>query len=259
MKVKIIGRDGSNCDIIVEDPHISRVHVQIMKDDNGKVSILDLDSSTGTYVNGRKISGEREVEEGDIIKIGNTVLKWKDYFKTKKKITQEENDEINKEKTQEKNIIEKVEIKAEETIIEKIYYASFFQRFAALLIDFVILTLVIYTVYYISIEYLLYNKSYVFNISYLIIFNNAIILSYFVGFEISRHKATPGKLILKIYVEGIKGEKASTKKIVGRYIAKYLSTLLLFIGWLMPLWTDKRQALHDILSDCRIVKINKHK
>ncbi len=255
MEVKIIGRDGSNCDIIVQDPHISRVHLQIMKDDNGNVSILDLESSTGTYVNGRKIIGERKVEQGDIIKIGNTVLKWKDYFKTKKKITQEENIEIKLKK----DVLEKKEIKVKEEIIKEIYYASFFERFAALLIDFVILTLVIYTIYYVSIEYLLYNKSYFFNIAYLLIFNNLILFSYFVGFEISKYKATPGKLILKIYVEGIKGEKASIKKIIGRYIAKFLSTLLLFIGWLMPLWTDKKQALHDILSDCRIVKINKHK
>lgn len=81
MTIKIIGREKKDCDIVINDPHVSRIHLQIIKHNEQILSILDLESSTGTFVNGKKITGELFIEQNDIIKIGNTVLKWKEFFK----------------------------------------------------------------------------------------------------------------------------------------------------------------------------------
>ncbi len=79
MKVLLIGR-GQNNDIVVTDPYVSRQHAQLVIHDDGRVSIVDLNSKTGTFVNGAPIQGEYFLAENDTIKIGNTVLPWKEYL-----------------------------------------------------------------------------------------------------------------------------------------------------------------------------------
>lgn len=69
-----IGRDPKS-DIVIEDEHVSAVHASIrVKED--KVILTDLDSSNGTYVNGHEIS-RTELKDNDLIKVGDTVLKFK--------------------------------------------------------------------------------------------------------------------------------------------------------------------------------------
>ena len=41
---------------------------------------------------------------------------------------------------------------------------------------------------------------------------------------------------------------------VGRYFARFLSMLVLYIGYLMQPFTQKKQALHDILAGTLVVK-----
>lgn len=80
MEVKIIGRDVTKCQIVINDSLVSRVHLQIMKDAKGRIFVLDIDSTGGTFVNGIKTVGEKQIFPGDIIKIGNTQLDWQNYF-----------------------------------------------------------------------------------------------------------------------------------------------------------------------------------
>lgn len=77
-----IGR-GDNNDFVIPDNRVSRAHVQIIKDDNGNFRIVDVGSKNGTYVNGRKIAGETILNPIDVVRIGNTTLRWKDYFTSK--------------------------------------------------------------------------------------------------------------------------------------------------------------------------------
>lgn len=80
MKVITIGRSKEN-DIAVNDPMVSRTHLQIVQDDSGVCSVVDLNSSNGTYVNGQRISGEVKLQPKDEICIGNTILPWQEYIK----------------------------------------------------------------------------------------------------------------------------------------------------------------------------------
>lgn len=80
MKVVTIGRSSRNNDIIVNDGLVSRNHLQIVMDDNGNYTVVDLGSTNGTYVNGQRIYGETVLQPGDEVRIGNTILPWQGYF-----------------------------------------------------------------------------------------------------------------------------------------------------------------------------------
>lgn len=79
MKVITIGRGRQN-DVVVSDLSVSGQHVQIVQHDNGHFSIVDMNSTNGTYLNGRPIHGEAQLNPGDKVQIGNTLLQWEQYF-----------------------------------------------------------------------------------------------------------------------------------------------------------------------------------
>ena len=79
MKVITIGRSQDN-DIVVNDVKVSRNHLQIVQDDNGNCSVVDLSSSNGTFVNGQRITGRIRLHPNDIVQIGNTKLPWQSYL-----------------------------------------------------------------------------------------------------------------------------------------------------------------------------------
>lgn len=68
-----IGRDDSR-DVILSDEHVSRKHATIANED-GKW-ILQNESNQGTSVNGAKVES-RELQDGDSIRLGTTVLRFK--------------------------------------------------------------------------------------------------------------------------------------------------------------------------------------
>lgn len=80
MKVIAIGRSSEN-DIVINDAKVSRVHLQLVQNDNGVCTVVDLNSANGTFVNGRKISGEVRLQAQDEIRIGDTKLAWREYMK----------------------------------------------------------------------------------------------------------------------------------------------------------------------------------
>jgi hypothetical protein len=69
-----IGRQ-SDCDVVVNDPGASRRHAEIRAED-GHYVLADLGSTNGTKVNEATV-GERELNPGDRITIGHTVLEFR--------------------------------------------------------------------------------------------------------------------------------------------------------------------------------------
>jgi hypothetical protein len=63
-----IGREASVCDIVLENPRISRLHAEVVFE-AGRVVLIDRASSNGTWVNDKKID-RRFLEDGDIIYFG---------------------------------------------------------------------------------------------------------------------------------------------------------------------------------------------
>lgn len=80
MKVITIGRSSEN-NIVINDAKVSRTHLQLVQNDNGVCSVVDLNSANGTFVNGQKITGEVRLQPHDVIRIGNTTLPWQEYIK----------------------------------------------------------------------------------------------------------------------------------------------------------------------------------
>ncbi|MCF8242877.1 MAG: RDD family protein [Melioribacteraceae bacterium] len=76
---------------------------------------------------------------------------------------------------------------------------------------------------------------------------------YYALMESSTKQATLGKMALGIKVTDTLGNRISFGKATGRYFGKILSGLILNIGYIMAAFTEKKQALHDILANCLVI------
>jgi|SRR5665213_87871 len=77
---------------------------------------------------------------------------------------------------------------------------------------------------------------------------------YFALFESSAMRATPGKAACGLIVVGLDGGQISFGRATGRYFAKIISALILMIGFMMAGWTRRKQALHDIIADTLVLR-----
>jgi pSer/pThr/pTyr-binding forkhead associated (FHA) protein len=68
----IIGR-GDTCHVVLKDTYVSQAHARIFSR-NDAVMLEDLGSTNGTYLNRRKVTAPVELQRGDKVKIGKTVL-----------------------------------------------------------------------------------------------------------------------------------------------------------------------------------------
>ncbi len=69
-----IGR-SSRCDIRVDHESVSRRHAMLRRE-GLSVFLRDLKSTNGTLVNDQRVGAERELANGDLIKIGRTIFKF---------------------------------------------------------------------------------------------------------------------------------------------------------------------------------------
>ena len=69
----LLGR-SRECDIRLSDPNVSRRHAEVRRE-NGSYWVIDLDSTNGTEVNGRRLRRAR-LSTGDVIRIGETDLRF---------------------------------------------------------------------------------------------------------------------------------------------------------------------------------------
>jgi two-component system cell cycle response regulator len=70
----IVGRNP-DCTIPLEFKGISRQHFKVVVA-GSKSKVVDLGSSNGTFVNNQKLSGDKILVKGDMVKIGNIALKY---------------------------------------------------------------------------------------------------------------------------------------------------------------------------------------
>ena len=77
---------------------------------------------------------------------------------------------------------------------------------------------------------------------------------YFAFFESSERGATVGKMAMGLRVVTSDGQRLSFMHATGRYFAKLLSALILFIGFIMIAFTDKKRGLHDMIAGTLVIK-----
>ena len=66
--------------------------------------------------------------------------------------------------------------------------------------------------------------------------------------ESSSYQATLGKMIFGMKVTDLSGNRISFERATGRHFAKWLSGMILCIGFIMVGLTERKQGLHDLLA-----------
>ena len=76
---------------------------------------------------------------------------------------------------------------------------------------------------------------------------------YYALMESSGKQATLGKLALGIVVTDLSGNRITFGRATGRYFGKIISGMIMCIGYIMAGFTERKQALHDIMASCLVV------
>ena len=134
-------------------------------------------------------------------------------------------------------------------------FAGFWKRAGAVIIDGIILSLIsaiptslILFIIAASNPYI--NGDELFDIFDIIfqIFSLIFGWLYSAFFHSSIYQATPGKLALGIVVTDLDGNRISFGRATGRYFASIISGCICYVGYMMAGWTEKKQALHDMIA-----------
>ncbi|MEW6468363.1 MAG: RDD family protein [Bacteroidota bacterium] len=75
---------------------------------------------------------------------------------------------------------------------------------------------------------------------------------YFALMESSAKMGTLGKMALGLRVTDMEGNRISFLRATGRHFAKIVSGMTLLIGYIMAGFTEKKQALHDVMAGCLV-------
>jgi uncharacterized RDD family membrane protein YckC len=72
--------------------------------------------------------------------------------------------------------------------------------------------------------------------------------------ERSARQASLGKLVFDLKVTDLDGERIGVLRALGRNVAQALSASIMFIGFVMPAFTRRRQALHDLCAGTLVTR-----
>lgn len=76
------------------------------------------------------------------------------------------------------------------------------------------------------------------------------------GYCLAKFGGTPGKRICKLRVVTGDGQPVSFGRGLCRYLAKFVSKVLLLLGYLFIVFDDQKRGLHDMICDTRVIHDN---
>ncbi len=154
-------------------------------------------------------------------------------------------------------------------------YAGFWLRFVAYLLDAIILNIVLWVIVLPMLAVLGFSTFSFSQFSdfgsmdeasqagmmtmmataYIGLITSGIVLNwlYYSLMESSTKQATLGKMALNIKVTDMQGNRITFLNATGRYFGKIISSLIMGIGYIMAGFTEKKQALHDIMAGTLVV------
>jgi uncharacterized RDD family membrane protein YckC len=142
------------------------------------------------------------------------------------------------------DIVEKKDNKNND-YIKKEKYAGFWIRFLSYIIDYIVLIIPsIIMKYIIDKRYIIIN----------ILVGFILMWLYYALMESSKYQGTLGKMILNLKITDLNYNKISFEKATLRFLGKFLSIITFGIGFLMIGFTEKKQGLHDKISNCIVIK-----
>jgi len=142
------------------------------------------------------------------------------------------------------------------------YYGGFWKRFGAYLIDEtilgfvgVILLLVVAGTVGIPMGLTGYHDDVIgpFIVIYFILIDTALNWLYYTIMESSARQATPGKMALGIVVTDMEGRRVSFGRANARFWSKILSGLFFSVGYIIAGFTERKQALHDLIAATLVI------
>ncbi|PLR81410.1 hypothetical protein CVD25_20410 [Bacillus canaveralius] len=163
------------------------------------------------------------------------------------------------------------------TFQEKKQYGGFWIRFAASLIDSIVVGIPM-AILIIIIGFMLFNSTGAIDAmmtdsaymeqeltdeeaiallgTYLVSVVVSLIVStlYFAGLHASKWQATVGKKLLGLKVTDLNGNRISFWRSLGRYLAMMFLSSILLIGYIIAAFTEKKQSLHDLIAGTVVLK-----
>lgn len=138
--------------------------------------------------------------------------------------------------------------------LNKSPFGGLWSRLAGFMIDTILLITGATFFYYLLTDNSKFDRLDVFIQLFILILPIIICWLYFTLFESSRIQATLGKLAMGLAVIDYNGQRISFGKANGRFFAKVLSAIIVFGGFLMIAFNNKKQGLHDIIASTLVVK-----
>jgi len=135
-------------------------------------------------------------------------------------------------------------------------FGGFWIRFAAVLIDGVILAMISYAITLpvtFTILRLTDNPMAVVGVSLILNLLQIGLAAAYTGYFLSTKGATPGKMILGLQVIRSDGSGLTFTRGACRYLAQIVSAMILAIGYIIAAFDNERRTLHDHLCDTRVV------
>jgi uncharacterized RDD family membrane protein YckC len=77
---------------------------------------------------------------------------------------------------------------------------------------------------------------------------------YYAYLESGEKQATWGKQSLGLYVTDLQGNRITFGRASGRFFAKFVTGLTMGIGYIMAGFTERKQALHDMIASCLVLR-----
>jgi len=143
-------------------------------------------------------------------------------------------------------------------------FGGFWIRFGAVVIDSVLLYiagLIVFAIssIFIHIDWMNFGRTtpdimQLLALEGILVGANLIIAACYETYFIGRYGATPGKMVCHLQVVMADGGKLSYGRSLGRHFAKFLSSFILAIGYIMAGIDDEKRALHDRICDTRVIK-----
>lgn len=218
---------------------VSSQHCRIIYD-NGNFFIEDLGSKNKTYVDGSFVTGRTPIHHSSRITFGKSFPFSLNHPQIQAHISSKK--------------------PGTDIPVSRIEYASWGARLGGYLLDgifFSFFLIPLYAVYFFLIEAAQETGEVSMIVIGLIIILIGIIIAihFYFAVQVNRTGQTWGKKILNIKVLDSSSYKyPSQAQSWGRYLAYNISGLILFVGFFMPFWTKKKQALHDMMAGTIVVK-----
>lgn len=130
-------------------------------------------------------------------------------------------------------------------------YAGFGRRFLAFLIDRVCIWLLLYILFGNHMHVSMYHIRHIFNPNTLWI--EMLMMAYFVACETSSWQGTLGKKALGLKVVTEKYGRLKVGDAVLRFLAKYLSAMILFLGFIWIAFDRQKQGWHDKIAGTYVI------